>query len=149
MSPGEKQWHLSATWVLDTEQYNEWMSEEDYEVDENGKKLLHRLRLGVDDLTVPGSDDRAKKKTNEKKRKRSPSPQVKSGSKRKIGRSPAAFQKNRRGDDDDSEDLTRDMEDPAPEPNITEVKPGSSSSFSGPGTPNARKDPESQPIKVG
>lgn len=38
------------------------------------------------------------------------------------GRSPAVVQKKSRGVDlDDDEDLTRDMEDPQPEPNITEV----------------------------
>lgn len=29
--------------MLDLDQYNEWMAEEDYEVDENGKKKVHRV----------------------------------------------------------------------------------------------------------
>lgn len=124
------------------------MSEEDYEVDERGKKKVHKLRLAVDDLMTSPGEDKTKKKPIEKKRKRSPSPQPKGG-KRKSGRSPAVFQKKSRGDDDDSEDLTKDMDDPQAEPNITEVKPNTSSSISGPATPTtAKKDPELLPSKV-
>ena len=36
---------VSASWALDLEQYNEWMSEEDYEVDEQGFKKNHKVRL--------------------------------------------------------------------------------------------------------
>jgi SWI/SNF related-matrix-associated actin-dependent regulator of chromatin subfamily C len=32
-----------ATWALEMESYNEWMNEEDYEVDEFGKKKSHRV----------------------------------------------------------------------------------------------------------
>lgn len=121
------------------------MSEEDYEVDELGKKKVHKLRLGVDELMTTSVDDKSKKKSIEKKRKRSPSPQLKSG-KRKSGRSPAVFQKKSRAEDEESEDLTKDMEDPQAEPNITEIKP--STSNSGPATPTTKKDPELMPIKV-
>lgn len=71
---------VAATWVLELEQYNEWMTEEDYEVDETGKKKVHKLRLSVDDL-MASSDPSSKKKPN--KRKKSPSPPPKSVSKRK------------------------------------------------------------------
>jgi len=73
-------WRVIATWVLDLEQYNEWMTEEDYEVDEAGRKKVHKLRLSVDDL-MGSSDAGAKKKPS--KRKRSPSPPPKQSSKRK------------------------------------------------------------------
>lgn len=33
-------WRVTASWVLDLPQYNEWMNEEDYEVDANGKKKV-------------------------------------------------------------------------------------------------------------
>jgi hypothetical protein len=38
-APEEKaeQYHVSVDWVLDGAQYNEWMNEEDYELEENGK----------------------------------------------------------------------------------------------------------------
>jgi SWI/SNF related-matrix-associated actin-dependent regulator of chromatin subfamily C len=29
--------------VLDLDQYNEWMTEEDYEVDEGGHKKIHKV----------------------------------------------------------------------------------------------------------
>lgn len=33
-------WRVGVNWVLDTDQYNEWMTEEDYEVDEAGNKKV-------------------------------------------------------------------------------------------------------------
>lgn len=67
-----------------------------------------------------------------------------------AGRSPAVFpKKSRSGDGDDEEDLTRDMDDPQPEPNITEVsKTQPSNSTSSPATPSAKRDNELLPIKV-
>lgn len=147
MSPAGK-WRVSAQWVRDLDQYNEWMSEEDYEVDEQGRKKIHKLRLSVEDLMSAGDSDKSKKQSGAKgKRKRSPSPK---GAKRKSGRSPAAFQqKKTRPDDDESEDLTKDMDDPPSEPNIQEVKPSASSSVSGPATPTTKRDPDMVPLKGG
>jgi len=34
---------VAAMWVLDLDQYNEWMTEEDYEVDEGGHKKIHKV----------------------------------------------------------------------------------------------------------
>ncbi|XP_054262815.1 SWI/SNF complex subunit SMARCC2 isoform X2 [Macrosteles quadrilineatus] len=138
--PHSGPWRVSASWALDLDQYNEWMNEEDYEMDENGRKKVHKLRLSVEDLMSQGDPDKSKKK---QKRKRSPSPPPKG--KRKSGRSPAVGSKKPRSDDNDDEgdDLTKDMAEPTPEPNITEVpvpKPGSSIS---------KKDIDTQPIKSG
>lgn len=52
------------------------MSEEDYEVDNNGKKLIHRYRLSLENLS--------KKKPKTKKSNRSPSPDGSSKKKRKT-----------------------------------------------------------------
>lgn len=147
LSPGDR-WRVSASWVTDLEEYNEWMSEEDYEVDEAGRKKVHKHRLSVDDLMSAG-DEKVKKpgKLTHQKRKRSPSPQAKGG-KRKSGRSPAVFQKKPRADDEESEDLTKDMDDPPAETNLTEVKASSSNSASGPATPQPpKRDPEMMPLK--
>lgn len=147
-SPAER-WRVSAQWVRDLDQYNEWMSEEDYEVDEQGRKKVHRFRLSVDDLMSAGDSDKGKKQIGAKvsKRKRSPSPK---GAKRKSGRSPAVFQqKKTRPEDDESEDLTKDMDDPPAEPNIQEVKPSASSTVSGPATPTTKRDPDMAPLKGG
>lgn len=138
------QWRVNVTWLLDSDQYNEWMTEEDYEVDESGRKKIHKLRMSVEDLMNPAGDpDRSKKK---QKRKRSPSPTLKQG-KRKSGRSPAVGNKKHRfGEDTETEDLTKDMDDPVPEPNIVEVtvaKPCATASVSN------KKDHELQPLKGG
>uniref|UniRef100_A0A182N6Q0 SWI/SNF complex subunit SMARCC2 n=1 Tax=Anopheles dirus TaxID=7168 RepID=A0A182N6Q0_9DIPT len=177
-SPAER-WRVSASWVIDLDEYNEWMSEEDYEVDEGGRKKVHPHRLGVEDLMSSGvgvssggagggggggggagAEDKVKKtpKVVNTKRKRSPSPAAGKGGKRKSYRSPAAssaaatassFQKKPRADDEESEDLTKDMDDPAPETNITEVKPNVGASASGgPATPQPKRpDPDMMPMK--
>lgn len=36
---------VHAKWVLDTDAFNEWMNEEDYEVDENKKPVVFRQRI--------------------------------------------------------------------------------------------------------
>jgi len=33
-------WHVAANWILDTDQFNEWMTEEDYEIDEDMVNML-------------------------------------------------------------------------------------------------------------
>ena len=67
-------YQVHAKWILDLDQYNEWMTEEDYEVGEGGTK---RKRISAKTLTdeVSTPDDRRDKKAgNAKKRKRSRSP---------------------------------------------------------------------------
>lgn len=50
--------HLSpqvhTKWVLDTDAFNEWMNEEDYEVDENKKLLIVRQRIFPKEEEVEG-----------------------------------------------------------------------------------------------
>lgn len=66
------------------------MAEEDYEVDESGKKKIHKLRLSVEELmpledkrsTARGASGGSGAASKQSKRKRSPSPTVK-GAKRK------------------------------------------------------------------
>lgn len=36
---------VQAKWVLDTDAFNEWMNEEDYEMDENKKSVSFRQRI--------------------------------------------------------------------------------------------------------
>lgn len=138
-----------ATWVLHSQEYNEWMAEEDYEVDENGKKLVHKHRLSVEDLMQ--DEKRASKVTGKQKRKRSPSPAPKGVGKRKSGRSPAVVQKKARGiaDIEDEEDLTRDMDDPQPEPNVTEVvaKPSTNSPATQSNSKQRGADSDMLPLK--
>ncbi|XP_078053730.1 SWI/SNF- related protein mor [Augochlora pura] len=120
---------VSATWALDLDQYNEWMNEEDYEIDENGQKKIHKYRLSVEDLMAqPSHPPPSAKKP---KRKRSPSPPPKPG-KRKSARAPSGVQstsstsslatpKKSRGAEEEEDDLTLGMVDPPTEPRIVEV----------------------------
>ncbi|GBP09517.1 hypothetical protein EVAR_73457_1 [Eumeta japonica] len=147
-SPLER-WRVSASWILDLEQYNEWMSEEDYEVDELGKKKMHKQRLSIDDIMSGGVDEKKKASGTpamaKQKRRRSPSP---SSSKTKRKRSPAIIHKKTRNDEED-EDLTRDMDDPPAETNLQEViKTSSSQSTASPAPASkSRADNDMMPIK--
>uniref|UniRef100_A0A8C9ZVZ3 SWI/SNF related BAF chromatin remodeling complex subunit C1b n=1 Tax=Sander lucioperca TaxID=283035 RepID=A0A8C9ZVZ3_SANLU len=105
----EKPWRVHACWVLDTDVFNEWMNEEDYCVNERNAPIIFRRRIHL-------RDDQDSKHTPFKKRRRSPSPPSSEGRKKgKKGR--------RRGqqEEEPEEDLTKDMEDPTPVPNMEEV----------------------------
>ncbi|XP_013147618.1 PREDICTED: SWI/SNF complex subunit SMARCC2 isoform X3 [Papilio polytes] len=102
-------WRVSASWALDLPQYNEWMNEEDYELDSNGKKKVHKLRLSVDDL-IPGAEPSSKGKKGKRKRSPSPPPQ-------KHGKRKSRISKRRDNDGEDEEDTaSRDNTDIAPTP---------------------------------
>ncbi|XP_017119040.1 SWI/SNF complex subunit SMARCC2 isoform X2 [Drosophila elegans] len=154
-SPAER-WRVSASWILDLEQYNEWMAEEDYEVDEQGKKKTHKQRMSIDDIMSFG--DEKKKPTassggGKQKRRRSPSPATSASTSKpgKRKRSPAVVHKKSRNDDDD-EDLTRDLDDPPAEPNVQEVHKANaalqSTASPAPGG-KSRGDNDMMPIKGG
>lgn len=148
-SPLER-WRVSASWIIDLEQYNEWMSEEDYEVDELGKKKMHKQRFSIDDIMSGGVDEKKKVSGTpavaKQKRRRSPSPSSSKTAKRK--RSPAVIHKKSRNDEED-EDLTRDMDDPPAETNLQEViKTSSLQSTASPAPASkTRADNDMMPIK--
>ncbi|XP_075146460.1 SWI/SNF- related protein mor isoform X2 [Haematobia irritans] len=148
-SPAER-WRVSASWIVDLEQYNEWMAEEDYEVDEMGKKKTHKLRLSIDDIMSGGVDEKKKSAAAKQKRRRSPSPGGSASKPGKRKRSPAVLHKKSRNDEED-EDLTRDMEDPPAETNLQEViKTSSLQSTASPAPGNkSRADNDMIPIKGG
>lgn len=148
-SPAEH-WKVCANWVLDMEQWNEWLNEEDYEVDESGRRRRNKMNLTYEDVKCAIEDN---KRNKQSKRRRSPSPTPKGG---KRKRSPAVGSKRTRtGEIDDDEDLTRDMDDPQTEPSIHEVnKVGSSGLSSGhmalsPAPNSKQRDNEMLPIKGG
>ncbi|XP_061101061.1 SWI/SNF complex subunit SMARCC1-like isoform X3 [Conger conger] len=131
----EKPWKVHAKWVQDTDAFNEWMNEEDYEVDEN-KKPSSR---------TPDRKDR-KAAASGKKRRRSPSPPATPVESRKKGGkkgNPGPYWKRRghREEEEPEEDLTKDMEDPTPVPNMEEVTL--------PKNVNPKKDSENTPVKGG
>ncbi|XP_053302165.1 SWI/SNF complex subunit SMARCC1b [Pleuronectes platessa] len=125
----ERPWRVHAGWVVDTDVFNEWMNEEDYCVDERNVPIIHRRRIHL-------HDEQESKSTPSKKRRRSTSPPSSEGRKKgKKGR--------RRGPQEiePEEDLTKDMEDPTPVPNMEEVII--------PKTVNLKKDSENTPVKGG
>jgi len=111
-------YHVSLEWILGVEENNEWMNEEDYELEKNGKIKNNELNMTYDELEA-SEEKPDKKKKSGGKRKRSPSPAAKDKRKSKGG---SKSKKSRNDEDDDEDDLTADMSDPPPENNITEVK---------------------------
>ncbi|XP_060104226.1 SWI/SNF complex subunit SMARCC1 [Heteronotia binoei] len=145
----EKPWKVHAKWILDTDIFNEWMNEEDYEVDENKKAVSFRQRIYMKNEEPVRSPERRDRKATAgaRKRRHSPSPPPPSTpveSRKKAGKKgQAGLYGKRRGqkEDDDQEDLTKDMEDPTPVPNIEEVVL--------PKNVNPKKDSENTPVKGG
>ncbi|NWZ69796.1 SMRC1 protein, partial [Acrocephalus arundinaceus] len=143
----EKPWKVHAKWILDTDVFNEWMKEEDYEVDENRKSVSFRQRISMKNEEPVRSPERRDRKAaaSTRKRKHSPSPPpTPVESRKKTGKKgQAALYGKRRGqkEEDEQEDLTKDMEDPTPVPNIEEVVL--------PKNVNPKKDSENTPVKGG
>lgn len=151
--PEDKVFEVNAKWLLDLDKYNEWMNEEDYEdTDMSGKRKSRRIT--IEDLM---EEKKAKKgHQSAKKRGRSPSPTTsdsrgKSARKGKgSARSPAGNSGKNKSklfveeDSEDSDDPTKDMEDPSPEPAIQEVHLPRQT-----GNTKNSKDSESQPVKGG
>uniref|UniRef100_A0A4X2KZU6 SWI/SNF related BAF chromatin remodeling complex subunit C1 n=1 Tax=Vombatus ursinus TaxID=29139 RepID=A0A4X2KZU6_VOMUR len=144
----EKPWKVHAKWILDTDIFNEWMNEEDYEVDENKKPVSFRQRISTKNEEPVRSPERRDRKAaaSTRKRKHSPSPPppTPAESRKKTGKKgQASLYGKRRGqkEEDEQEDLTKDMEDPTPVPNIEEVVL--------PKNVNPKKDSENTPVKGG
>ncbi|KAL6457366.1 hypothetical protein MHYP_G00343290 [Metynnis hypsauchen] len=129
----DRPWKVHAKWVLDTDTYNEWMNEEDYEMDDSKRSMSYRRHI------YPRDEE--EHKVSGKKRRRSPSPSS-SESRKKGGKKGSGLYK-RRGQQEEEleEDLTKDMEDPTPVPNMEEVVL--------PKNVNMKKDSENTPVKGG
>ncbi|XP_036411448.1 SWI/SNF complex subunit SMARCC1-like isoform X1 [Megalops cyprinoides] len=141
-------WKVHAKWILDTDAFNEWMNEEDYEVDETRKPVSFRRRVFPRDEESSRTIDRKDRKAAAagKKRRRSPSPSSTPSESRKKGgkKSSTGQYYKRRGqqeEEEPEEDLTKDMEDPTPVPNMEEVTL--------PKNVNPKKDSENTPVKGG
>lgn len=127
----EEIYRVSVNWLFESESYNEWMWEDDFEVDEAGDPVNNEEFISEDDY-AECFEKRVKKKGP--KRKRSPSPSPAStpaaGTPKPRGKGGASTKatpggkskKSKTEDMDDDEDLTADMEDPTPENSINEVK---------------------------
>ncbi|XP_032064755.1 SWI/SNF complex subunit SMARCC2 isoform X6 [Thamnophis elegans] len=144
----EKPRKVHAKWILDTDSFNEWMNEEDYEVSDEKSPVSRRKKISAktltDEVNSPDSDRRDKKGGNYKKRKRSPSPSPTPEAKKKNAKKGPStpYTKSKRGHrEEEQEDLTKDMDEPSPVPNVEEVTL--------PKTVNTKKDSESAPVKGG
>ncbi|KAM9483629.1 SWI/SNF complex subunit SMARCC2 [Clarias gariepinus] len=141
----EKPRKVHAKWILDLDQYNEWMNEEDYEVGEGGTR---RKRISAKTLTdeVSTPDERRDKKPgNAKKRKRSPSPSPtpppQESKKKNTKKGPTTpYNKSKRGQrEEEQEDLTKDLDEPSPVPAAEESL----------NKTVTKKDSDSTPVKGG
>ncbi|XP_058259453.1 SWI/SNF complex subunit SMARCC2 isoform X3 [Hemibagrus wyckioides] len=141
----EKPRKVHAKWILDLDQYNEWMNEEDYEVGEGGTR---RKRISAKTLTdeVSTPDERRDKKpANTKKRKRSPSPSPtpppQESKKKNTKKGPTTpYNKSKRGQrEEEQEDLTKDLDEPSPVPATEETL----------NKTVTKKDSDSTPVKGG
>ncbi|XP_041932875.1 SWI/SNF complex subunit SMARCC1b isoform X1 [Alosa sapidissima] len=130
-----RQWKVHVKWALDLDSFNEWMNEEDYEVDESGKSVHLRQRIY--------SRDEEERKLSGRKRRRSPSPPSSSEPRKKGSKKGSSGYYKKRGqqEEEPEEDLTKDMEDPTPVPNMEEVVL--------PKNVNLKKDSENTPVKGG
>ncbi|XP_012991044.1 SWI/SNF complex subunit SMARCC1-like [Esox lucius] len=131
----QRPWRVQAGWVLDTEVFNEWMNEEDYLVDDRNFPVIPRRRIHL-------TDQQERKFTPVKKRRCSPSPPPADGRKKGVKRSGGSKRGGPKEEEEGvEEDLTKDMEDPTPVPNMEEVIL--------PKNVNLKKDSENTPVKGG
>ncbi|NWT12329.1 SMRC2 protein, partial [Vireo altiloquus] len=124
----EKPRKVHAKWILDTDTFNEWMNEEDYEVTDEKSPVTRRKKISAKTLT-----DEVRAGSGSV---------VTLGISLSLGRPSTPYNKSKRGHrEEEQEDLTKDMDEPSPVPNVEEVTL--------PKTVNTKKDSESAPVKGG
>uniref|UniRef100_A0A8C7Z2Y4 SWI/SNF related BAF chromatin remodeling complex subunit C2 n=1 Tax=Oryzias sinensis TaxID=183150 RepID=A0A8C7Z2Y4_9TELE len=101
----EKPRKVHAKWILDLDQYNEWMNEEDYEVGEGcPKRKRISAKTMTDEVTTP-DERRDKKPSSESKKKNT----------KKGPTTP--YTKSKRGQrEEEQEDLSKDLDETSPVP---------------------------------
>ncbi|XP_023810512.1 SWI/SNF complex subunit SMARCC2 isoform X3 [Oryzias latipes] len=143
----EKPRKVHAKWILDLDQYNEWMNEEDYEVGEGcPKRKRISAKTLTDEVTTP-DERRDKKPSSAKKRKRSPSPSPtpppQESKKKNTKKGPTTpYTKSKRGQrEEEQEDLSKDLDETSPVPPSEDGNAAK--------TNNTKKDSDSTPVKGG
>uniref|UniRef100_A0A3P9PRT3 SWI/SNF related BAF chromatin remodeling complex subunit C2 n=1 Tax=Poecilia reticulata TaxID=8081 RepID=A0A3P9PRT3_POERE len=143
----EKPRKVHAKWILDLDQYNEWMNEEDYEVGDGcPKRKRISAKTLTDEVTTP-DERRDKKPGSAKKRKRSPSPSPtpppQESKKKNTKKGPTTpYTKSKRGQrEEEQEELSKDLDEASPAPASEEGNTAK--------TNNTKKDSESTPVKGG
>ncbi|XP_061688721.1 SWI/SNF complex subunit SMARCC2 isoform X2 [Syngnathoides biaculeatus] len=143
----EKPRKVHAKWILDLDQYNEWMNEEDYEVGEgHPKRKRISAKTLTDEVTTP-DERRDKKAVGAKKRKRSPSPSPtpppQESKKKNAKKGPTTpYTKSKRGQrEEEQEDINKDLDEASPVP--------ASEDGNAVKTNSTKKDSDSTPVKGG
>uniref|UniRef100_A0A8C5NDD4 SWI/SNF complex subunit SMARCC1-like n=1 Tax=Gouania willdenowi TaxID=441366 RepID=A0A8C5NDD4_GOUWI len=121
----EKPWRVHAGWVLDSDIFNEWMNEEDYCVTERNVTVMLRRRIYSQEKQVYAppllrhltAERKEKRGEVEKKATLFNWPHF------NVSKTVVFSPRRRRGQQDEEleEDLTKDMEEPTPVPNMEEV----------------------------
>uniref|UniRef100_A0A8C6PRR5 SWI/SNF related BAF chromatin remodeling complex subunit C2 n=1 Tax=Nothobranchius furzeri TaxID=105023 RepID=A0A8C6PRR5_NOTFU len=131
----EKPRKVHAKWILDLDQYNEWMNEEDYEVGDGcPKRKRISAKTLTDEVTTP-DERRDKKPGSAKKRK----PYMFSSSDCEEARLVWLLKTSQR--EEEQEDLSKDLDEPSPVPASEEGNMAK--------TNNTKKDSDSTPVKGG
>ncbi|XP_017586961.1 PREDICTED: SWI/SNF complex subunit SMARCC2, partial [Corvus brachyrhynchos] len=130
----EKPRKVHAKWILDTDTFNEWMNEEDYEVTDEKSPVTRRKKISAktltDEVNSPDPDPRMQ------------SLAIRTPRRGELEGPSTPYNKSKRGHrEEEQEDLTKDMDEPSPVPNVEEVTL--------PKTVNTKKDSESAPVKGG
>ena len=126
---GSEVWEVTSQWLLDTDLYNEWMNQEDYEVDAEQTNNDGKVRLKKPPKMRKTLDDVIKKPHNKNsKRSPSPTPPLNKKSKtatltrkRKHEEISTSNSKDKENGDTTSEDLTKNMDAPMAQPHVEEV----------------------------
>ena len=111
----EEQYRVSVDWLIEAEEYNEFMCEEDYEVEENGQNKSNEMYMTEEEYS--NCCEKPSKKKG--KRKRSPSPTPSKGRPRTKGKTAKKYKMDEDEDDDDMMDQDETTNDKQEEPVAT------------------------------
>ena len=123
---GSEVWEVTSNWLLDTDLYNEWMNQEDYEVDAEQTNNEGKVKLKKPPKLRKTLDDIIKKTNKSSKRSPSPTPPLNKKSKvnpntRKRKHDEISTNSKDKENGDAGEDLTKNMEAPMAQPHVEEV----------------------------
>lgn len=136
--PKPKQWLVSSRWLTDTDTFNEWACEEDYEVIAMDGRLqrtapylgLTRRKAVKAPVAVPEEHETPEPSRRDRrshKRRRTPSPSPPTETKRSRKSRTASRRTTRAKELEEEEDVTKDLPLPPPVPKVEEVPAGQDS----------------------
>lgn len=127
-------WEITANWLLDTETFNEWMNQEDYEVNTHLTNTEKKVKLKKPLTSLKTLDDVLKKSSKHMKRSPSPAPPLnkkpkanasnvnsQGGSTRKRKHEEITSASATNGNSQEA-DLTKGMDTPVSQPLVEEVQ---------------------------